>query len=131
MSTGRYSKVNAESGPSELSDKQTVETFRPGVRLPVVVVCTLITACASVAGTYLATHSKSGDCASSGEVNAVSKKVDDLAATQAALTITVSKNADLAHNETQELRSTVTRNADRTDGGLQRLSDKLDLFMRR
>lgn len=128
--TGRYSKVAVEE--SVLSDKQTVAAWRPGVRVPVVIITTLITALASVVGTYFATHGEhAGDCATSGEVNAVAKRVDELQTSVTALTTTVNKNADAAHNETAELRNTVQRNADNATGGVQRISDKLDLFMRR
>lgn len=97
--TGRYSRVNVETDPESLSESQTVATFRPGMRVPWVVVTTLITALASVVGTYYATHATPIDCASSGSVNALERHVSELSQSVSALTTTVGHNADTAHND--------------------------------
>jgi hypothetical protein len=114
-----------------LSDAAVARTFRPGVRPWVAVIGVAITAGASIISTYMLTHAAPSDCASKGDMNAAEKQLSDLASTVNNLMTTVGKNADAAHNETSELRNTVNRNADKTEQTLGRLSDKLDLFMKR
>jgi hypothetical protein len=98
MPTGRYSRVNLETDPNVLSDAQTAATFRPGVRIPWVIVSVLVTGLVSIICTYMSTHSAPPDCASSGDMHAVNQHVDELNRTVTALTQTVNANADRENN---------------------------------
>lgn len=106
-STGRYSKVTLESDPESLSEAQTAATFRPGVRVPWVFVTTLITALASVVGTYYATHATPIDCASKGDVNALDLRIGKQAEDIRALTATVNANAQQSHNDIAIMNGTL------------------------
>ena len=135
--TGQYSVVRHDSSPAKAAEDAAdarefgktvhVQYGQVKVAIPSVVI--------GGAVVWLVTRffgpGVSADCASRGDMNALSKKVDEMSAAQYSLAATIAKNADTAHNETEGLRATVTRNADRSEGGIQRLSDKLDVFLRR
>lgn len=96
---GRYSLV--EAGPS---DADLAKAIRGGgVTIPTAVILALITALASVFGTYFTTHATPVDCASKSDVNALDKHVSELSAGVKDLTVTIARNADSAHNETQNI----------------------------
>lgn len=95
--------IEADTGV--LSDEQTVRSFVPGVRIPWVVVTTLVTALASIVGTYYSTHAAPPDCMSKGEGNALDKKIGDVARDLSNLTNTVNSNADRDHNDLEIVKS--------------------------
>jgi hypothetical protein len=101
--SGYYNGVVDESDHNALSEDQMARVYRPGMRVPWVVVTTLITALASVIGTYYATHATPVDCASKGDLNAVDKHVSELARSVDLLTVTMNRNADQASGEVRNL----------------------------
>lgn len=127
---GRYRGV-IESDATVRSDAQTVETFRPGMRMPAVLAVALVTSVASIVTTYMVTHATPADCASKGELHALDTKFDTLATTVTALGPTMATNAAFAHNELVELRAKVDANSNATTAKIDNLATKLDLFMAR
>lgn len=112
--TGRYSAVRHESAPhveetdpEVLSVAQTAATFKPGVRVPWVIVSMLVTGLVSIVCTYMTTHSTPADAASRSELHKLDEKFDVLTRDLAALTATVNSNADREHNDLEILKSAV------------------------
>lgn len=100
---GRYRGAVVEVDASVKSDAQTVETFRPGMRMPAVLAVAIVTSVASVVTTYMLTHATPADCASKGEVNALSVQVGTLSKDLSSLTTAVNSNANNLHNEIANL----------------------------
>lgn len=101
------SKPDFESPEDLILDAATVKSFTPGVRIPWVVVTTLVTALASIVGTYYSTHAAPVDCASKGDFNALDKRLSDVERGVSNLTVTVNSNADRDHNDLEILKSAV------------------------
>lgn len=97
---GGYRLVAAE--PDAHTDAELARSFAPSVRVPWVLVTTLITAIASVTGTYFATHS-TAPTDTHAEYHALDTRVADLAASVDRLAASVARNADVAHNDTAGL----------------------------
>lgn len=100
----RAAAPRVESDRQVTSDADTVLAFR-GMRVSSAVAMCLITSLASVVGTYWVSHqAQPGNCASPSDVAAVDKHVSELAQTVRELaTQTIPRNADQAHNDTQNV----------------------------
>lgn len=128
---GRYRGPVVEVDATTKSDAQTVETFRPGMRLPAVLAVAIVTSIASIVTTYMLTHADRTDCASKGELHALDTKFDTLVTSVTALGPTMATNAAFAHNELVELRAKVDTNSNAATAKIDNLTTKLDLFMAR
>lgn len=102
-SPGFYRGTVVEQDAEALSDKATAASFHPSMRIPAVVAVALITSLGSVIGTYMLTHQNPTDCASKADLHAIDTHVAQLTETLTALTFTISRNADQAHNDTREV----------------------------
>lgn len=120
---GRYRGPIVEVDPEVRSDAAVAQSFRPGIRPWVAVITTAITALASIVGTYLATHGAPVDCASKGEVNALSVQVGSIQKDLSTLTTTVNANANQVHNDISFLDTNVK-------GSIRDLDTRLQTFMR-
>jgi hypothetical protein len=98
MPEGRYSRVNVETDPELLNEKQLAATFRPGISVPWAVITAFITAVTSIVGTYLATHTTPTDCASKGDINGLDLRISKQGEDIRALRATVDINASEEHN---------------------------------
>lgn len=103
---GSYRGMVAEIDAEVLSEAATVRTWRNGPRVPWAVVAVAITAIGGVTTAYVA-RPPALDCASRGDVNALDKRISDVAESQRKLTDTVSRNADQAHNDFTNLQTLI------------------------
>lgn len=102
---GRYSLVEVDRETQ--SDAATVKSFHQSssVAVPVVVLTTLITAVASVCGTYFATRNTTPvDCASRESVIALDGKLEQLNTRFSALTEKVIADSERQHNDLVDLK---------------------------
>ena len=98
---GGYRLVAAVKTDAEVhSDAEIERSFAPSVRVPWAIVGVLITAAASVTGTYLATRNAAPPSDTHSELNALDKHVTELSTAVNNLAATVARNADQAHNDT-------------------------------
>lgn len=102
---GRYSLVEVDRDVK--SDAETVKSFHSSgsIAIPVVVLTTLITAAASVLGTYFATRNTTPvDCASRESVTALDGKLEQLNTRFSALTEKVIADSERQHNDIVDLK---------------------------
>jgi len=106
---GSYSVVRSDSSPAKAAeDAEDARAFAGEVRVHygpfrIGIPAAAVGAAACWIASRFFSPNTPVDCASRGDMNAVQKQVSDLTEAQRALTQTIARNADIAHNETRDI----------------------------
>jgi hypothetical protein len=99
------SKPLVEVEREAVSDADTVRAFHSHGKLGISIGSNVVVAAITAGLTWLASHhgEPAVDCASKADLNAMDKHVSELSASVKDLTTSISRNADQAHNDTQNV----------------------------